>query len=331
MSTGSPRRRPGWRAGGAPHRVARVGLAVLALFAACAKPEGGLGDAAGDGPGGPSGAAAREELVVFAAASLSDVARALATAFEAAEPVRLVFNFAGSNTLAQQIDAAPGADLFLSADRRWVEFLEGRGRVEPGSRRELFSNRLVLIAHRRASYRLDDPAELPALGFRFLALADPEAVPAGRYARAHLERLAVPAGTSGGGSRGGASGGSVWQALAPRVVPALDVRAALALVEADPEAVGVIYRTDARTSPGVQVLYEFPPLADLPIAYWAVVVAGGPAPAAAERFLDYLSSPEALSIVERHGFVLEADETRGRDPAGAHRLEVPTAATQTAT
>lgn len=230
------------------------------------------------------------ELVVFAAASLRDVAGEIADELEDRRSVEIVFNFAGSNTLAQQIDAGPGADVFLSADEQWVDFLENEGRLVPGSRRRLLSNRLVLIAHRDAAIDIDAPTDLVDATFRFLAVAEPEAVPAGRYARAALERRTV-------------GGVSLWHRLADRVAPALDVRGALALVESDREILGIVYRTDALTSEQVRIVYEFPPIDERPISYWGALVADGHALEAGAIFLDFLQSPEAAVLIERHGFV----------------------------
>ncbi len=231
----------------------------------------------------------RPALLVFAAASLRDVAEELAAAFETRHAVEAVFNFAGSNTLAQQIHAAPSADVFLSADGQWVDDLDEAGRTVAGTRRPFLSNRLAVIAQRDSDHRVAAPRDLARTDYRFLALADPEGVPAGRYARAYLERVAL-------------NGNDLWTALAGRVAPALDVRAALALVESDPEILGIVYRTDAVSSPRVKVLYEFPPAGELPIVYWATLVDGGESPDAGRLFLDFLVSPVAREISERHGF-----------------------------
>ena len=260
----------------------RLLLAILAVgLAACGGPR------SGEAP-----------LVVFAAASLRDVAADVAVEFERRnvplaslreDPVDVVYNFAGSTTLAQQIRAAPGADVFLSADERWVDDLDQAGRTVPGSRRSFLSNRLVVIAHRDADFEIDDPRDLDSLEFRFLALADPDAVPAGRYARAALEHVSW-------------EGGDLWTRVAGRLAPALDVRAALALVESDLEILGIVYRTDAMTSEKVKVLHELPPLDDAPILYSAVLVADGDNPELGRRYLDFLTSPTAREIAERRGF-----------------------------
>ena len=227
--------------------------------------------------------------MVFAAASLHDVATEVAAAFERRFRTPVIFNFAGSNTLAQQIDAAPGADVFLSADRQWVDFLAAERRTVPETRRPVLANSLVVIAHRDSEIRIEDPRDLARAGYRFLALADPQGVPAGRYARGYLERIDL-------------DGSSLWTAVADRVAPAVDVRAALALVESDPEILGIVYQTDALSSPRVRQLYSFPATGDLPITYWAVLVADGAQPDPARRFLDFWSDPEAQGIAERLGF-----------------------------
>ncbi|MEO1088439.1 MAG: molybdate ABC transporter substrate-binding protein, partial [Acidobacteriota bacterium] len=218
----------------------------------------------------------QETLTIFAAASLRDVITDAADAFALAEgegAPEVTLNFAGSNVLAQQISAAPAADIFFSADEDWVRFLEAKGRVVPGSVRPSLGNRLVVIA------RPDAPAAAaPWTGLDRLAghevgqlvLADPSAVPAGRYAKAYLEQQAHLEG-----------GGSMWEVVHGRVIPALDVRAALQLVASDPQHVGVVYRTDVRDSDAVEVLYELPDLPSVPIVYYSARVPEGGGDAAA--------------------------------------------------
>jgi molybdate transport system substrate-binding protein len=254
-------------------RISGIVALVLVLTAAAC---GGGGAA----PAGP---------VVFAAASLQDVVAELAAEFERQEEVPIELNLAGSNTLAQQILAARGADVFLSADLYWVEVLESAGRVVAGSRRPLLGNRLVLIAANRTEVRVGRPEELAGADFRFLALADPEAVPAGRYAKATLEE--VPLG-----------GGTLWQAVAARVAPTLDVRAALALVESDPGILGIVYKTDAGQSEAVRVLHEFPPQGAARVTYYGALVEGGDRQALGRRFFDFMAGPTGRRIAERHGF-----------------------------
>ncbi len=227
--------------------------------------------------------------VIFAAASLQDVTAELAREFESREGTQPELNSAASNTLAQQILAAPGADVFLSADRHWVEVLEGAGRTVAGSRRALLGNKLVLIAAGDSELRIERLEELAGADFRFLALADPEAVPAGRYAKAALEETTN-------------AGVTLWQAVAARVAPALDVRAALALVESDPGILGIVYKTDARQSERVRVLHEFPAVGAARVTYYGALLEGGARTDLGRRFLDFVAGPEGRRITERHGF-----------------------------
>ena len=248
-----------------------------------------LAVAALTGAGCAGGRAMPEGPVIYAAASLRDVAGELASSFERHAGAAVELNLAGSNTLAQQILATPGADVFLSADRHWVEVLEEAGRVVGGSRRALLSNRLVLIAGSDSQIAVGELGELAGAGFRHLALADPDAVPAGRYARAALEQMAL-------------DGGTLWQAVAERVAPALDVRAALALVESDPAIVGIVYRTDAHQSQRVRVLHELPAGGAARVTYYGALIEEGTSPELGSRFLDFVVGAEGRRITRRHGF-----------------------------
>ena len=127
----------------------------------------------------------RPELMVFAAVSLGDALGELATSFERVAGIRPVLNLAGSNVLGQQLLASPVADVFLSADPRWVDRLEEDDLIAPGSRRAFLSNRLVVVAHPDSKIRLTRVSDLATADFRFLSLGDPAGVPAGRYAKAH--------------------------------------------------------------------------------------------------------------------------------------------------
>ena len=236
-------------------------------------------------------------LVVFAAASLRDVVRDLEARFSEAHQADVIYNFAGSNTLAQQLRAAPVADVFLSANPEWVEVLDRAGLTLPESRRNFVSNRLALISRKDAEFYLSAPGRLPALAFSFLALADPEAVPAGRYAKTFLQAVAT-------------ADRSVWEAVKDKIVPTADVRAVLGLVESDPDIIGIVYRTDALSSDRVQVVYEVPPGLHQPIVYCAVALKNRPQPVLTARFLDFLHSPEAVAIYNTHGFVVDEGETR---------------------
>ena len=234
----------------------------------------------------------RPSLVVFVAASLRDVAQDIGAAFALTQHVDLVYNFAGSNALAQQIKASRSADVFLSANVDWVDFLEKANLLVPGSRRNFLSNRLVVVSRKDAHFQFGNPGELATLNFSFLALADPEAVPAGRYAKAFLESVEL-------------GGGSLWQALKDKVAPTADVRAALGLVESDPRIIGVVYRTDVTTSDKTKLLYEVPSTLHPAITYCAAALKDRPSSGLVEEYLDFLSSPDAAAVYKKYGFLQE--------------------------
>lgn len=252
--------------------------------------------AAAAGCTAPAGAAPksedRPELLVFAAASLRDALAALEDGAAAACGHRLVFNFAGSGDLARQIGAGAAADLFLSADPAWVDSLDARRLVDASSRQAVCGNELVVVvpaggearAAAESALPWDSPRPLAAAAVRRVALAHPETVPAGRYAREWLERAGL------------------WSAVSPKVVPALDVRAALAAVESGAAQAGVVYRTDAASSRRVRVAYAATPAESPLIRYEAVVVATSARGRGARRLLDWLVSPPAAAIFAAQGF-----------------------------
>lgn len=285
-----------------PAHLLAAALAA-ALFAACGGPAPSDPEAAAEPAAEPAA-----EVTVFAAASLRDALQEVGGLYRERTGSAPVFNFAGSNELAQQILAAPAADVFVSANESWMDKVETAGRVAPGTRSALLSNRLVVVARTDSPYQLGAPEELAALPYRHLVLADPEAVPAGIYAREWLASRPAP----GGGT------GTLWDAVAPRVAPTLDVRAALALVESDPELIGIVYRTDAATSTGVRTLYEVPEAEGPPIVYASAALAGGPNPEGGRSFAAFLAGPEASAVFQRHGFVARGGAAAAETaPAGA--------------
>jgi molybdate transport system substrate-binding protein len=228
-------------------------------------------------------------VTVYAAASLTDVVQELADRFEAREGVRVRTSFAASSTLAQQILRGAPADLFLSANSDWMDHLEREGLLEPGSRRDLLSNGLVLVSPRESPLRigLETGFDLPGAFEGRLAVGDPDAVPAGIYARRALESLGH------------------WEALRERLAVAAHVRAALALVERGECPLGAVYRTDAAMSEGVVVVAEFPEEATGPIVYPAAAIEGRLRPEV-RAFLLSLFSAEARRVFEERGFTVLA-------------------------
>jgi len=259
-------------------------LVALAGVAAC----GGESDD-GEPGAGRADADAESEIMVFAAASLREALEELGRAFQEETGTRVMFNFAGSNDLAHQIAATRGADLFLSASSAWMDTVHNAGRLVPQTRRDLLANSLVVVANSRDTSTMRDPCALAALPFRNLAIGDPEAVPAGTYARTWLR--SVPC----GGTR-------LWDAVQARVAPTPDVRAALGLVLADPRVIGIVYRTDQRVfADRTRVLYEV--RGGPPIRFVLARLTEGADPPAAMRFYDYLAGPRGTEVFRRHGFM----------------------------
>ncbi len=229
-------------------------------------------------------AAGAERVTVFAAASLAEAMAEIAAGFEAATGHAAVVSLAGSSALARQIQRGAPADIFVSANPGWMDALEADGLLEPGSRVDLLSNRLVLVGHGREAPPLDPEADLAArLGEGRLAMALVDAVPAGIYGKAALQHLGL------------------WEDVAGRVAQADNVRAALALVATGAAPLGIVYATDAVAEDDVTVLATFPPESHPPILYPAADLATRDT-AAEEAFLAYLRGAEARAAFERQGF-----------------------------
>jgi molybdate transport system substrate-binding protein len=226
------------------------------------------------------------KLVIFAAASLKDALDEVNAAYQHEKGRETTTSYAASSTLAKQIEAAAPADIFISADLDWMDYLAKRNLIEPETRANLLGNRLVLIAP------VNSPLELaigpkfplaPALGNGRLAIADPNAVPAGRYGKAALESLGV------------------WSTVADRLAPAENVRATLALVSRGEAPLGIVYQTDAVSDKAVRIVGAFPQDSHPPIIYPIAVVASSTNPAAMD-YLAYLKSPATGPIFEKQGF-----------------------------
>jgi molybdate transport system substrate-binding protein len=233
-----------------------------------------------------AGPAASDEVSVFAAASLTEAVKEAAKGFQAAAGHQVSFNFGASNDLARQIRAGAPADLFFSADLAQMQALEKDGRVSPIDRIDALSNALAVVVPSDSKARVAAAADLRGLGK--IALANPEAVPAGVYAQQYLRAEGA------------------WDALKGKVVPTLDVRAALAAVEAGHVDAGIVYRTDAALSKRVRVAFEVPRERGPKIVYPLSLVAG--AKPAAAQLRDYLVSDAARTVYEKHGFVVILDE-----------------------
>ena len=233
-----------------------------------------------------AGPAARAEpLTVFAAASLTDAMTEAGHAYEEKTGREIRFSFASSSTLARQIEAGAPADLFASANEKWMDWLEERSLVEADTRTSPIANGLVLIAPESGTPLKDETIDnLPALLGKDgrLAIGDPAHVPAGIYGKEALKNLGL------------------WKALEPRLAAADNVRAALALVERGETPYGIVYSTDARIAK-VRVVAAFPDKSHTPITYPFALIKGGETDEAKD-FLSFLTSDAGLAIFERYGF-----------------------------
>ena len=239
-----------------------------------------------------SPALAADSVTVFAAASLRNALDEVSAAWRAETGKRTTLSYAGSSALAKQIEAGAPADVFVSADLDWMNDLAAKNLIAAGSEVRLLGNRIVLIApaDSTASTVIEPGFGLAELiGDGRLALADVRAVPAGKYAKAALEKLGV------------------WASVEERVAQTENVRAALKLVATGEAPLGIVYQTDAKAEPAVKVIATFPEDTHPAIIYPAAVLAASQNPDAA-AFLAYLQSKPAASIFEKHGFTMLAPE-----------------------
>ncbi|HKQ44850.1 MAG TPA: molybdate ABC transporter substrate-binding protein [Rhizomicrobium sp.] len=231
-------------------------------------------------------AQAQATVTVFAAASLTDSLKSVADAYKARTGISVVLSFGASSTLARQIEQGAKADLFFSADTDWMDYLQQKGLIAAGTRKDLLGNRLVLVAASDAGPvpRIAPGFDLAAaLGDGRLALADPDSVPAGKYAKAALTALGV------------------WDSIASKVARAENVRVALEYVARGEAPYGIVYATDAKVSPQLRVAGIFPQNSHTPIIYPAALTKT--AAPGARAFLEFLGSAEARTIFAKAGFI----------------------------
>lgn len=231
-------------------------------------------------------AAGATDLNVLAAASLTDSLKEIARNYQRLTGDRIVLNLGSSNTLARQIEQGAPADLFLSADEAKMNALQREGLIFDDTRRSILSNTLVIITSASSPLRLSSPNDLKNRAVRSIALADPQVVPSGLYAKHYLK------------------GRNIWPALAGKIIPTDNVRATLAAVEAGNVGVGIVYRTDALISRKVRIVHEIPRSEGPRISYPFAVVRESAHPAAARKFLAYLSSRAARDVFAKHGFIV---------------------------
>jgi molybdate transport system substrate-binding protein len=240
------------------------------------------------GLGGTTAPLAADEpqsILVFDAASLTDVVEELGRTFTQQSHVPMKSSPAASSALAKQIEAGAAADVFFSADLEWMDYLEQRKLLRPGSRHDVVRNRLVLIApaDSKVSVKIAPGFDLlKTLGDGKLATGDPDSVPVGKYAHSALEKLGV------------------WNSVSGRIVRAENVRSALAFVARGEAPLGIVYRTDALAEKRVRIVDVFPEDSHPPIVY--PIALTNRARPAAQRFLDFVTSDAAKPIFRRYGF-----------------------------
>jgi molybdate transport system substrate-binding protein len=231
-------------------------------------------------------AAQEQRIVLFGAASTKNAIDDVSAAFHRKTGSKVVASFAASSALAKQIETGAPADVFVSADPAWMDYLSQRKLVRDSTRSNLLGNRLVVIAPKDApmeAVTIVKNFDLAALaGDGRIVIGDVRAVPAGRYAKAALEHLGI------------------WPSVEKKLAMTENVRAALALVSRAEAPLGIVYETDMKSDPGVKIVGIFPSDSHPPIVFPAALTAT--AKPLAESFLAFLRSPEAQSIFEGHGF-----------------------------
>lgn len=227
---------------------------------------------------------AAEELFVHAAASLTDAIQEIARNFENKTGAQVVLNLGASNILARQIQEGAPADVFFSADETKMDALQKSNLIDPATRKSLLSNTLVIVVPLESTLRFQSALDLGKVEGS-IVLADPEVVPAGIYAKQYLTKIGI------------------WQGILARIVPAENVKAALAAIESGNGDAGIVYKTDAKISKKVKIVFEVPRKEGPKISYPVAVVRETSKRILALAFLTYLESEEAIKIFRKYGFV----------------------------
>jgi molybdate transport system substrate-binding protein len=227
-----------------------------------------------------------DDVLVFAAASLKNALDDAIAADGAADHIKV--SYAASSALAKQIEAGAPADIFISADLDWMDYVQKKNLIQVDTRRNLFGNELVIVAPQSSGLKIDVKPGFPLaklLGDGRLSVADPASVPAGKYGKAALEKL------------------DVWSSVEGKLARAENVRAALLLVSRGEAPLGIVYATDAAADKGVKIVGVFPEDTHPPIVYPIALAASSKNPAAA-NFLKFLESAKAKPYFEKQGFTI---------------------------
>ena len=227
-----------------------------------------------------------DEILVSAAASLTDVLNEISKDYQSKSKNTVKFNFGPSSGLARQIDEGAPADIFFSADLPQMDNLDKKGRLEPGTRKNLLSNQLVIIVPADSKLAISSPRDLLKADIKRIALAEPSSVPVGVYTSKYL--------TDEG----------LWDQVKPKIVPVQDVRATLASVESGNVEAGFVYKTDAAVSKKVKIVYEVPIDKGPKITYPVAIVKDSKRKDAAQDFMSYVQSPAAKDAFKKYGFVV---------------------------
>src|SRR6266513_1559606 len=222
-----------------------------------------------------------DEILVSAAASLTDVLKEISNGYQAKSKHTVRFNFGPSNGLARQIEEGAPADLFLSADLTQMDNLDKKGRLEPGTRKNLLSNQLVIIVPADSKLAISSPKDLLKAEVKKIALAEPTSVPVGVYSSKYL------------------SDEGLWDQIKPKVVPVQDVRATLASVESGNVEAGFVYKTDAAISKKVKIVYEVPIDKGPNITYPVAIVKDSSRKDTARDFLNYVQTPAGKELFKK--------------------------------
>ncbi len=254
-------------------RLAGIALLALCWLPLCA--------------GADSGAPPTRVVTVFAAASLTDALLELGNQYTLKSGAKVEFSFAATSMLARQIESGAHADVFFSADQEWMDYLEQRGLIQRRSRHDVLGNKLVLVTSANSTIQLQIAPHFPlltALHGERLAVADPDAVPAGRYARSALISLGV------------------WNDVVDRLVRAENVRGALVFVARGEVPLGIVYQTDALIDHHVRIVGLFPADSHPPITY--PIALTSTANESARAFVDYLDGPAGQATFRKYGFAV---------------------------
>ena len=227
-----------------------------------------------------------DEILVSAAASLTDVLKEISAGYQAKAKHTVKYNFGPSNGLARQIEEGAPADIFFSADLAQMDTLDKNGRLEPGTRKNLLSNQLVIIVPADSKLAISSPKDLLKADVKKIALAEPTSVPVGVYSSKYL------------------SDEGLWDQVKSKIVPVQDVRATLASVESGNVEAGFVYKTDAAISKKVKIVYEVPIDKGPKITYPVAIVKESKRKDQARDFMNYFQGTSAKDAFKKYGFVV---------------------------